>query len=314
MENVYVRYSSSCSSSWNQIIQTIYILHRESAQANIETVVQCNWVSWSGIRNNSQVSPWSTGSGLCGKGQPCLLTRQLQLCRLQKPDVFSDSVLCVGGISSDPVKAWKEKIDWFTNSRQYREPDPIDGEPMEFEWKNFPKIHYIADLRCRFRKWWLTWSVNLSNSKDESSSCQCISTLYGEEKETGKLVLRTLWKLQIAQGHWSFSWAWIWKAVVRRSRIQTIWRLGQSRWYYDDEFTVKADIPVFRGSSAFGRLEEQRKRTNVHTIQWQRRNRRGDSSFSDFRQSAQCLRSSGGYVWRIDLAIFTNVRRVRRNP
>ena len=40
--------------------------------------------------------------------------------------------------SSDPVKAWKEKINWFMNSRQYLELDRIDGEPMEFEWTNFP--------------------------------------------------------------------------------------------------------------------------------------------------------------------------------
>ena len=27
--------------------------------------------------------------------------------------VFSDSVLCLGRISSDPVGAWKDKIKWF---------------------------------------------------------------------------------------------------------------------------------------------------------------------------------------------------------
>ena len=38
-------------------------------------------------------------------------------------------------ISGNPVKAWKEKIDWFQNTLQQRELDRIDGEPMEFEWK-----------------------------------------------------------------------------------------------------------------------------------------------------------------------------------
>ena len=37
-----------------------------------------------------------------------------------------------------PVRAWKEKIDWFQNSLQYRELDRIDGEPMEFQWNIFP--------------------------------------------------------------------------------------------------------------------------------------------------------------------------------
>ena len=37
-----------------------------------------------------------------------------------KTYVFSDSVLCMGGISSNPVEAWKEKIEWFVSSPQYR--------------------------------------------------------------------------------------------------------------------------------------------------------------------------------------------------
>ena len=54
--------------------------------------------------------------------------------------VFYDSVLCMGGISSNPVKAWTEKIYWFMNSRQYRALDRIDEEPMDFEWKNVQRF------------------------------------------------------------------------------------------------------------------------------------------------------------------------------
>ena len=61
--------------------------------------------------------------------------------------VFSDSVLCMERISPDPVKAWKEKIDEFQNSRQYREVDRIDGEPDGVRVKKFPRIHHIADPR-----------------------------------------------------------------------------------------------------------------------------------------------------------------------
>ena len=53
-----------------------------------------------------------------------------------KTHVFSDSVLCLGGISPDPVRAWKDKMDWFMESRQFNELDRIDG-PMEFEWNTF---------------------------------------------------------------------------------------------------------------------------------------------------------------------------------
>ena len=51
--------------------------------------------------------------------------------------VFSDSVLCLGGISDEPVKFWKDKNEWFLESRYLKYLDRIDGEPMEFEWKNF---------------------------------------------------------------------------------------------------------------------------------------------------------------------------------
>ena len=111
--------------------------------------------------------------------------------------VFSDSVLRMGGISQNPVKAWKEKIDLFMDSRQYRELDRIVGEPMEFEWWNFPGFTTLQILAEILKLWWLKWSVNLSNSKDELSSCQCVTTLYGKNKETEKLVLRILLWLQI---------------------------------------------------------------------------------------------------------------------
>ena len=53
-------------------------------------------------------------------------------------------------ISENPVKAWKEKIDWFQNSLQQREMDRIDGEPMEFEWKKFPgftTVQILAEIQ-----------------------------------------------------------------------------------------------------------------------------------------------------------------------
>ena len=64
--------------------------------------------------------------------------------------VFSDLVLCLGIISESPVIARKEKIDWFMNSSKCREMDRIDGEPMEFEWKNiqgFTTLQILAEIQ-----------------------------------------------------------------------------------------------------------------------------------------------------------------------
>ena len=52
--------------------------------------------------------------------------------------VFADSVLCLGGISTEQAQAWKDKIEWYLEIRYPKDLDRIDGEPMEFEWTNFP--------------------------------------------------------------------------------------------------------------------------------------------------------------------------------
>ena len=59
--------------------------------------------------------------------------------------VFSDSVLCLGktfeNIQSND--AWEERLGWFKSSPVYRNFDRIDGEPMEFEWNNFPGFNTL---------------------------------------------------------------------------------------------------------------------------------------------------------------------------
>ena len=69
-----------------------------------------------------------------------LLTDRAVQFATAKTYVFSDSVLCLGGISPEPLKAWESKIKWFVKARYVRELDRIDGETMEFEWEKFPRI------------------------------------------------------------------------------------------------------------------------------------------------------------------------------
>ena len=54
--------------------------------------------------------------------------------------VFSDAVLCLGGISDEPVNARETRIKWFLDTRYLKDLDRIDEEPMEFEWTNFPRF------------------------------------------------------------------------------------------------------------------------------------------------------------------------------
>ena len=70
---------------------------------------------------------------------------------MPKTYVFADSVLCLGGISTEPVQAWEKKIKWYLETRYLKELNRIDGEPMEFEWKIFPGFTTL-DLLEKIKK------------------------------------------------------------------------------------------------------------------------------------------------------------------
>ena len=128
-----------------------------------------------------------------------------------KTYVFADSMLWVGGISTEPVQAWETKRKWYLETRYLKELNRIDGVPMEFEWKNFPGFtalgileeiqQFMTELQCEC-------SVNLSSSKEGSSSCQCTTTSYGENEETQQSVKNCItvanYARKFSPGHWSF--------------------------------------------------------------------------------------------------------------
>ena len=79
---------------------------------------------------------------------------------------------------------------------------------MELEWTIFQgSLHYRFSQRSR--EWWLKLSVNLSNSQEGLSSCQCTKTLDGEEKGNEALCIANSkivadYARKFAHGHWSF--------------------------------------------------------------------------------------------------------------
>ena len=75
-----------------------------------------------------------------------LLTDRAVQFATAKTYVFSDSVLCLGGISDEPVKARESRIKWFLETRYLKDLDRIDEEPMEFEWTNFPGFTTLGIL------------------------------------------------------------------------------------------------------------------------------------------------------------------------
>ena len=86
-----------------------------------------------------------TGSNQCGERRHCYSTK-LFIFATVKTYVFSDSVLCLGGISDEPVKAWESRIKWFSETCYLKDLDRIDGEHMEFEWNFFPGVTTLGIL------------------------------------------------------------------------------------------------------------------------------------------------------------------------
>ena len=74
-----------------------------------------------------------------GKAAPSERQEVIKL-RKAKVQVSSDSVLCVGKMREFPQSnsEWESRLQWFMSTKQHRELDGIDGEPVEFEWMIFP--------------------------------------------------------------------------------------------------------------------------------------------------------------------------------
>ena len=131
LEKVYVCHLECLSSSWKRSLGE-FTFYQKSATTNSKTIVRCDKEVITDLKENQGVSmiDWHQRSW---KRTALLTDREVRL-STSKTYVFSDSVLCMGRICQNPVSAWKEKIEWFMNSSQCR--DPIDGKPMEFELRS----------------------------------------------------------------------------------------------------------------------------------------------------------------------------------
>ena len=126
-----------------------------------------------------------------------------------KTYVFADSVLCLGSMSVQPVEARKNKIKWYLETRYLKVLNRIDGEPMEFEWTIPQGLTTLGILEENKKMITELHSVNLSSSKEGSSSCQCTTTLYRENEETQeKCIMNSVTVSNYARrfllGRWSF--------------------------------------------------------------------------------------------------------------
>ena len=113
-------------------------LHSIRSTAEKPTVRNCSTCPF----ENKKISGVSQ---ICWQTSPCerlSLVNDEEAIRFStaKVHVFSDSVLCLGRVPQFPQSNddWETTLQWFLNSKPYRESDRIDGELMDFAWKIYP--------------------------------------------------------------------------------------------------------------------------------------------------------------------------------
>ena len=107
LECIHVRHSSSCSSSWEDFTENLRSTKNQPKKSfrllfQVTQKLITDQTETTGITTNDWRQPMWT--------ETTLLTDRAVEFATAKTDVFSDSVLCLGGTSTEPVKAWKARL------------------------------------------------------------------------------------------------------------------------------------------------------------------------------------------------------------
>ena len=209
MRTVYVWYCGRCSSPLD-ILRGEFALYQKSSTTNDKAVVRR--VTKVDHRSKPRLKECQKLIGIYISWQRTSLLRDkaIQL-STAKACVFSDSVFCLCKMYEYPkaTDARKEKIEWITFVPQYRELDRVDGEPMEFEWPNFPGCTTLLNL-AEIQK--MMGEMRCEPKQQFTGRIFFITmTLYGEATKTQHRSVCVANSMNVAQdakrfpyGHWSF--------------------------------------------------------------------------------------------------------------
>ena len=238
MGNLYVRHSSSCSSSWKRLFREFTFRQENQSMRSLKTVVPSNWDTDHGSDRNYRYSCDRLAAATVAKDN--LAYWQGSSFATANIYVFSDSVLCLGGVSPDLIRAWKDKINWFMDSRSIQRIGSNRRWAGGVRVEKFPWISATSGIFAEIQKdddW--NKNVNLSTTKEGSSSCQCFTTLNEENWETERVALRNLSLRsmfeKIAPGHRSCLGPGSESRWYGTLRFPTQWRMGRSCWDHDDQ-------------------------------------------------------------------------------
>ena len=70
------------------------------------------------------------------------------------------------------IERWKGQVEGLRLYSSYQDAVGIDGEAIEFEWKNFPGSLSLSLLE-KSKMTWRRGESSQKSSQTESSSCQC---------------------------------------------------------------------------------------------------------------------------------------------
>ena len=216
--------------------------------------------------------------------------------------VFSDSVLCLGRILQHPDsnEAWKNRIARVKAEKSYRDYDGINGEPTEFEWNIFPGFTTlqlcgnINDLLSDLGKTPETFTGRkLFMSMFNDISCDRKGNK--EECLANARVVKVLARI-FGVGQWSFI------GPGSEKKWYSAENSPQGAWgHIADEMLLEfaeSGHPTIRATTPLSRSILKSKGHGKLSIHFAADEPTIGNNFShhNFCQSAQYLRSSGGYM------------------
>ena len=218
---------------------------------------------WLRIRQTSVVWPQLTTNSRRGDRRPHYVTKAIEITSA-KTYVFSDSVLCLGGISDQPVEAWKNQIKWYLETGYLKDLDRIDGEPIEFEWKNFQgstKLGILEEIQKMM--------TELQCDHEQFKGRIIFMSMYNDivwwergntEKCNYEFCYSSELCSQIFAGTLVIFGTWIREEMVRNLSWYTRWRLGQNCWKNDAQLCRKRSPYISRHQRpGKSRIKKQRK-------------------------------------------------------
>ena len=173
-------------------------------------------------------------------------------------------------------------------SNSYAELFEIDGEPIEFEWTNFPGLASLEMLMPR-----QTCEVEVLNQKNteiESFLCFCSTTSIGPRKEIQRNAFRISIKSRITKRY-------LLDQDTKRSGTELLVTDLMKKWDSAASSMVQrfaeTGHPMFKGISALSRgILKKEAKWRHHTLQYGLVDHRTLVSYHPLSKSAQYLRSS----------------------